>query len=134
MRPVVDDGLGGGGFFVMPAAWTGDAAFHKSLKRDLLSGVAAVARELTTRSIDVLIGVGQGALVAYLFSLPRLVEFALAGRHAQPSEGPELSAAWHGVRAVVLYRPRIFRATPFERMVKALPCFLYTSPSPRDRG
>ena len=96
MNPVIDDGLNGGGFLTTPAAWTADAAFHKSLKRYLLAGVAAVARELTTRDTDVLVGFGQGAVIAYLLTLPRLVEFALAARHAQPSDGvgAVLSMAW----------------------------------------
>ena len=107
MHPPLDDATGGGGWLAPMASWTKSEKMLRGLRRDLLAGVAAVVRELPPRSPQIVVGIGQGGLVAALLTRPRLVELALAGRHAAPDEGVELSRAWHSVRAVVVWRPRL---------------------------
>eukprot|EP00969_Alexandrium_andersonii_P343933 15201598-Alexandrium_andersonii.AAC.1 len=56
---------------------------------------------------DLLVGVGQGALVALLTADPRAVEAALVSKTVvDPAECRRLALAWSGLRGVLLLRPR----------------------------
>ena len=84
--PPLEDGLGGGSFMQPFSSWTGEKVVLKNIRKDFLYGVVSVAREIGSGGYDLVVGIGQGALVALLFSRPRVVEAALAASHTQPQE------------------------------------------------
>ena len=55
--------------------------------------------------VRLVVGFGQGGVVAGALSLPRFVELALFSRAVQPEEGPELGEAWRGLRGVMVVGP-----------------------------
>ena len=105
--PSLDDGAGSSYYFA-PLKWPGDVSGRaaKALRRDGLTAVAAVVRWCATRWPAVVLGVGQGGLVALLCSYPRVVEAALALRYVRPDEGCQVAEAWFNVRAFASLSPR----------------------------
>ena len=54
-----------------------------------------------------ILGEGQGAIVAAAYAKPGFLEQAFATRNVQPAELPELSRAWGNVAAVLIHEPRL---------------------------
>ena len=93
----------------------------KNIRMDFLYGVVSVAREIGSNGgNDLVVGIGQGPLLAQLFSRPRLVEAALAASHTQPQEVGALSSGWHGLRGVALCRPRVTTLTKWKMFTDAI--------------
>ncbi len=81
-------------------------------KRDLLTSIAQVMRMAVTHDADVIVGHGQGGLLALAMSRPELLETAMAMRNVQREEVGTLAAAWGKLRAVVASSPRISMTHP----------------------
>ena len=75
--------------YLEPPRWPGDRSQKaaKGLRRDLLTAVAAVMRECAARNPRVLVGSGQGGLVAAAAAFPRVLEAGLALRYVREEEG-----------------------------------------------
>ena len=76
-----------------------------------MTAVAKAIRALAFHDCEIVLGFGQGAIVALALSRPRVVELALAARVVQPEESRELSPAWHRVRLAIAVEPLLLRAT-----------------------
>ncbi|HIL57533.1 MAG TPA: hypothetical protein EYG39_06465, partial [Rhodothermales bacterium] len=127
--PAIDEGLCGEAWFSTPNGWADPVKDRKSLRRDALAAVSSVVRSIGPRGTELVVGIGQGAVVATLLARPRIVEAALAARVAQPAEGPDLSAAWHALRAILLVGPALFKTSSFQKLVDSVPEVL-ESPRP----
>ena len=66
-----------------------------------------LARTASMHRPRLIIGEGQGALVALGYSHPGFLEAVMASRNVQPAEFPELSQAWGNVAAVVAHRTEV---------------------------
>ena len=85
-------------------------AAHKHpgrLARDLLTGVASLARAVRLHKPALILGEGQGALISIAYSKPQVMEKALYMRNVQLNECHEIASAWGGVKAVIASLPRI---------------------------
>ena len=76
--PLPDDD--GSAMYVLPPKVLKDigAKAASAVRRDFMTSVASVARELATSWPQVVLGHGQGGLVAALVANPRIIEAALA--------------------------------------------------------
>ena len=77
--PPLPDGSGGF-FYVAPPKVLKDVGPKAvgAVRRDLMTTIVAVGRELVRTSPRVVLGHGQGGLVAALVAFPRILESALA--------------------------------------------------------
>ena len=64
------------------------------VKVDLHTSVVKLARDAAMHKPRIIIGKGQGGLVAIAYSHPGCLEKVLASRNVQPPELPGLSQAW----------------------------------------
>ena len=67
--------------------------------------MATVLRAVERHKPAVLIGEGQGALVALGVSKPVLLETALAARNEQREDARVLASAWGALKAIVVTKP-----------------------------
>ena len=89
---------------------SGHLAKHKlmlEIKKDLLTAVATLARQVAHLSADVIVGEGQGGLVLAAYSRPLVLEVALQARNVQRQEAQSIAEGWAGVKVCILARPRI---------------------------
>ena len=80
---------------------------------------------------QVILGIGQGAVIALILARPRLCEIALKNKVVQEAElrSTGLAAAWQGTQAVIVAMPYIFKGrTKMEMWKEALPEILVASP------
>ncbi|CAK0840013.1 unnamed protein product, partial [Prorocentrum cordatum] len=122
--PPLADGAGGL-YYIAPPRFPGDASgkARKQLRNDGLTAVAAVLRECAARWPKVVIGTGHGGLVAAAAAHPRVVEAALALRHAREAEGMQVAEAWVNVRAFVAIGPRAHSPSRIGFVREAFPEF-----------
>ncbi|MDP7255226.1 MAG: hypothetical protein QGF00_36865, partial [Planctomycetota bacterium] len=78
-----------------------------ALKVDLHVSVIKLARHAVMHKPKLIIGKGQGAIVATAYGHPGCFEQVLATRNVQPAELPEISQAWGNVSAIVIHEPRL---------------------------
>ncbi len=78
-----------------------------ALKVDLHVSVVELARHAAMHKPRLVIGKGQGGVVALAYGHPGALEQVMATRNVQPAELPELSQAWGNVAAIVLQEPRL---------------------------
>ena len=92
--PPLPDGSGGF-FYVAPPKVLKDMGPKTvgAVRRDLMTSIAAVGRELVSASPRVVLGHGQGGLVAALMAFPRILESALAIVYAREPEGAQTAEA-----------------------------------------
>ena len=96
----------------------------KRLRRDLLTGLAVAVRELGRIKPQLVIGLGQGGVLALLLSRPRICEVALRSKVAQVAEmkATGMSEAWQGVQSILVRVPQVFKARSSGKMLTdALP-------------
>ena len=79
-QPPMFDGLLGETYFTVPKDYQPAAKTNKAVKRDLLSGCCSALREAARVGAHLIIGEGQGAVVAAALARPRVVEHALFSR------------------------------------------------------
>ena len=76
----------------------------KRLRRDLLTSLNFVMWELhKLGGIEMIIGVGTGAVVAGLLGRPRFVEMALTSKVLRPGDVSHMHKTWHSIRVIVLW-------------------------------
>ena len=78
-----------------------------ALKVDLHTSVVKLARNVAMHKPRLIIGKGQGGLVAMAYAHPGCLEQVLATRNVQPAELPEICQPWGNVAAVVIQEPRL---------------------------
>ena len=108
-------------YFVTPEDYQPLAKVRKSIKRDLLAGVCSALRESARAGAQLIVGDGQGAIIAAALARPRIVEAALIARSTQADEGSMFSAAWHAIRVIVCNAPKLYGSARVERLFEALP-------------
>ena len=79
-------------------------------KKDLLTSVIKVLRNCSMHRPQLLLGDGQGGLVALAIAKPLLVEAALAARNVQREEVESIAQSWGSILAIVVRHPRIGKA------------------------
>jgi len=126
-QPPMFDGWLGETYFTVPKDYQPTVKTNKGVKRDLLSGCCSALREAARVGAHLIIEEGQGAVVAAALARPRVVEHALFSRSIQADEGASFSAAWHNIRAVASYGPRLFGVAKAERLFEAYPALLETA-------
>ena len=77
------------------------------LKVDLHVSVIKLARHAAMHQPRLIIGQGQGAVVAIAYGHPGCFERVLATRNVQLAELPKLAQAWGNVAAIVVDEPRL---------------------------
>ena len=75
-----------------------------AVRRDLMTAIVAAERELVSVSPRVVLGHGQGGLVAALVAFPRILESALAIVYAREPEGVQIAEAWRNIRVFIAIR------------------------------
>ena len=78
-----------------------------ALKVDLHVSVVKLARHVAMHKPRLVLGKGQGSVVALAYGHPGCLEQVLATRNVQPAELPEISQSWGNVAAIVLQEPRL---------------------------
>ena len=109
--PPLPDGSGGF-FYVAPPKVLKDVGPKavSAVRRDLMTAIVAVGRELVSASPRVVLGHGQGGLVAALVAFPRILESALAIVYAREPEGVQIAEAWRNVRVFIAISPSTSRS------------------------
>jgi len=80
-----------------------------ALKVDLHVSVIKLARNAALHRPKVIIGKGQGAVVALTYGRPGALEQVFGTRNVQVPELPELNQAWGNVSTIVIQEPRLSR-------------------------
>eukprot|EP00969_Alexandrium_andersonii_P348653 15416471-Alexandrium_andersonii.AAC.1 len=62
--------------------------------------MVALARSVAPWAPDVLLGQGQGAVVALMYAAPAVLEVALQARNAQKDEAHAIAGGWARLEAV----------------------------------
>ena len=97
-----------------------DPAFQKvrtvktqlsQVKNQFEFAVVLLARRVAMHMPDLVIGHGQGAMVAMAYAQPRVMECCLQQRNVQQEECKKLARGWAGVRGVIGIEPRLTRAS-----------------------
>ena len=78
-----------------------------AIKVDLHVSVVKLARHAAMHKPKLIIGRGQGSVVACAYGHPGCFEQVLASRNVQITELPELAQAWGNVSAIVILEPRL---------------------------
>ena len=78
-----------------------------ALKVDLHTSVVKLARHAALHKPKLIIGKGQGGVVAAVYGHPGCLEQVLATRNVQPAELPEIGQAWGNVSAIIVQEPRL---------------------------
>ena len=112
-----DDGVGA---HFDEAALRAKAKYKKklALKVDFHSSVVKLARHAAMHKPAIIIGEGQGALIAVGYAKPLLLEAALATRNIQPEELSEIRDAWGETRVVVIHDPKVHKTSVREDELK----------------
>ena len=93
-----------------------------SLIIDLQCSVVKLARHAALHKPRLIIGEGQGAIVATAYGHPGCLETVLATRNVQVAEIPSISQAWGSVRCIVVHAPRLSKkGVQLENLKKAAP-------------
>ena len=81
-----------------------------STKRDGLTALVGAARHVYRLGVDVVVGEGQGGVVALGYAKPALLEVALQARNVQREEVSRIAGSWGKVRMILAWRPRLGKA------------------------
>ena len=81
----------------------------KRVRIDLLTSAAKTLRESAAFRPDLVLGFGQGGVIAGLLRYPLLVELVLQARNLQNQEVQAVGAAWSKIKAVFVVNPRMWR-------------------------
>lgn len=97
----------------------------KKLRKHILMGIANTCIEVAAKRLQVLLGVGQGALIAHLCTRPLLVEAALRARALTSAQVKMTRTAWSRLVACFSMSPLITTGTSDASLLKeAVPeCF-----------
>ena len=87
-------------------------------KRDGLTAVVGLARHVARIRPDVVLGRGQGGVVAGAFAKPGLLEVALQARNVQREEAGPIAEAWGRLQGVWVVSPRLGRAVVGSDLLK----------------
>ena len=102
--PLPDD-LGVGRWFD-PKSGLGTAdQRRKRLRRDLLTSVAYALRFLASAPVDIVFGLGQGAVVAAAAGNPRVAEVALSSKNVSAVDSLQIARVWAAVRVAITVGP-----------------------------
>ena len=105
-----------------------------SLIVDLHCSVAKLARHAALHKPSLIVGEGQGAIVAAAYGHPGCLETVLATRNIQLPEIPDISQAWGNVRCIVIHAPRLSKkGVQLENLKKASPDMFAPYPVPSRR-
>ena len=92
------------------------------VKKDLLTSIVALARNVAVHRPAVLVGHGQGGIVAHAYGRPLAMELALQARNVQVSELMGIAEGWAGVKLILVSGPRLNKVrTGTEVVERSLP-------------
>lgn len=128
--PPFTDTLGNGMFFE-PQLFVGNPQrLPQRLRRDFLTSLVTAVRGVADKQVGVVLGLGQGAVIAAAITMTRLVETALASKIVTHTEAPLLAAAWSRIRAALMVAPCITKAlSDVRRLGEAVPELFESAPS-----
>ena len=104
-----DDGVGAHFEAMALGAWGPNYRTRQigALKVDLHVSTAKLARHVVMPKPRLIIGKGQGGVVAAAYGHPGCFEQVLASRNVQPAELPEIAQAWGNVAVIIIHEPRL---------------------------
>ena len=106
-----EDDLGNGSQFDSAAlAGLVGNKLNKAFRVDLLTSCAKLLRGIVKHHPDLLIGKGQGAVIASCIRLPMIMEVVLQSQNIQRDEAHRIGSAWSRVRGVFIQSPRMSRS------------------------
>ena len=76
-------------------------------KKDTATSVVTLARNALLHQPDLVVGEGQGALIALAYSKPLQLEMALQARNVQRDEVQSIAESWGRVKACVALSPTL---------------------------
>ena len=79
------------------------------IRTDFQVSIAKLSRNVCYHKPKLIIGEGQGALIAYGFGRPYVMEVSLQTRNVQRQEAQRIGEAWGSVSVIVGYSPRMFK-------------------------
>ena len=79
------------------------------LKRDFLTSLASVARAVKAHGPTLVLGEGQGALIALGLTCPLVLEATLALRNVDIKEALGIARMWGRVKGVIVRNPQVFK-------------------------
>ena len=97
LEPFEDD-MGIAAFFEGIRPRMNPAACAKQLRRDMLAGVATGLRAVELHKPHLILGLGQGGIIALAMGTPLVVETAMWARNAQHEESIRMAATWKAVK------------------------------------
>ena len=80
-------------------------------KQDGLTSIVALGRQVARMDADLVLGVGQGGVIATGYARPALLEFALQARNVQREEVRQIAGAWSKLKGSVVSNPRLGKAS-----------------------
>ena len=128
--PYDEDTVEGSLYYMKPYAKDAGAR-RKLLRKQILTSVASVATDVGSKRPRLIIGVGQGALIALCCSRPLVVEAARRARCLVSEEMQRVRAAWSGLVAIFCISPEILPQktyTDAEFLLQAVPEFAFEQP------
>ena len=87
-----------------------EAKLVLSTRKDALTSVAKLARDVDLYRPEVLIGEGQGGIITLAYSKAWGLEVAMQARNLQLAEVHAAGEAWSGVKACIVQGARLGRA------------------------
>ena len=97
---------------------------------DLHSSVIKLARHAMMHQPKMIIGEGQGALVAAAYAKPLCLEQSMMTRNVQPEEAGEIGQSWGNVSAIILIDPRMSKKGLQTEKLQAASPALFSSDFP----
>ena len=84
-------------------------------RRDLLTGASHALREMSSRGANVVIGCGQGGLIATLLGHPLVVEAALSSKAVSAEDALAVARAWVDIRLALVVAPWMLKCVKSTR-------------------
>ena len=109
------------GYWFNPVARS-DEARVKTLRKQAFAGLSSMLQHIARWKPDMIVGLGQGGLIAALASLPLVVEAACRARVTSMESMREYRESWSRVRAIVVINPLVIpQRSDIDFVKKALP-------------
>ena len=126
--PYVDDSAEEDRFYMKPYDKDADKR-RKLLRKPVMTIVAAIVNDIAQKQPQVLVGVGQGALLGMMCARPLVVEAACRARTLQAYEMQRIRSAWCALTTVICISPCVTPSrTEYDLVIQGVAEFAFSQP------
>ena len=124
----IPSAVDGKGYWLRPIHAQDDGR-RKILRKQLFTGVVLALSALVRQQSRVVLGYGQGGLVAAMLSMPLVVEASCRARIVTDVEMLDIRRAWAGLEWIIVVDPLVLpQRTEWSEVTKAVPELLIIQP------